>query len=255
MSMHFRNILSLGFLALLLPLATAQQNIRISEGLKMHADVIELQLELGTLGRIRKFSFSDYAIAGDKRVVGTARHRQNFTGTKSESTSTRTFSFVLSNSYSDSVDVRMMHNTILSTEDRKVFGIIRVGENELQDSDYFTAFIAIRGDTNTWTLFIEQTSGLSVENKEQAFMTNGTRYITIELLIEKNTGFSPLGLPAVGYEFVEAGQSIAALEYFTGDFRHTADTVWMDRRLDDKEKLRLAAAMIAIVHRVNEKNL
>ena len=104
----------------LLSFISAQPNIRFSDSLKSNAEVTKLQLELGTLGKIRKFSFADYSITGDKRITASARHRQNFFNSKEKSTSTRSYSFLLSNSQFDSVDVHMIHNTVLSTEDRLV---------------------------------------------------------------------------------------------------------------------------------------
>jgi len=54
------------------------------------------------------------------------------------------------------------------------------------------------------------------------------------------------GMPALGYEFIESGQSLGAVQYFGGSFDFT-QVVWMHSGLDARTKLILAAAMTAVL--------
>ena len=54
--------------------------------------------------------------------------------------------------------------------------------------------------------------------------------------------------PALGYEFIENGQSISALQYFGGGaLGYNKNIVWIHNSLDEKVKLILAAASTAIL--------
>ena len=44
--------------------------------------------------------------------------------------------------------------------------------------------------------------------------------------------------PAMGYEFVEDGQSVCAIQTFGGLYKETGRMVWMHRRLEARDKLR-----------------
>jgi hypothetical protein len=63
-------------------------------------------------------------------------------------------------------------------------------------------------------------------------------------------GFHP---PAMGYEFVEEGYSLCAVEYFSsGISSFFKNTVWMDRRADPRMRLVLAAAMTSVLELMTE---
>jgi hypothetical protein len=52
----------------------------------------------------------------------------------------------------------------------------------------------------------------------------------------------------MGYEFVENGRSLCAVEYFSSGLAGSAkNTVWMDRNADTRLQLVLAAAMTAVL--------
>ena len=54
--------------------------------------------------------------------------------------------------------------------------------------------------------------------------------------------------PALGYEFIENGQSLSALQYYGGGMMGlNKNIVWIHNSLDEKVKLILAAASTAIL--------
>ena len=53
--------------------------------------------------------------------------------------------------------------------------------------------------------------------------------------------------PALGYEFVEEGRSLCAIQTFSGSLRSNERVVWMHRSLDAGTRLALVAAMTAIL--------
>jgi len=54
--------------------------------------------------------------------------------------------------------------------------------------------------------------------------------------------------PALGYEFIENGQTLSALQYFGGGaLGYNKNIVWIHNSLDEKVKLILAAASTAIL--------
>src|SRR5262249_51950922 len=54
--------------------------------------------------------------------------------------------------------------------------------------------------------------------------------------------------PAMGFEFVEAGRSLGAVEYFSSGISGMyKNTVWMAKDADPRMRLVLAAAMTAVL--------
>jgi hypothetical protein len=51
----------------------------------------------------------------------------------------------------------------------------------------------------------------------------------------------------MGYEFVEDGRSLCAIQTFGGLYKETGRMVWMHRSLEARDKLVLAAAITAIL--------
>ena len=72
-------------------------------------------------------------------------------------------------------------------------------------------------------------------------------YVLRKLTGDKNTGKDRV-MSALGYEFIENGQSLGALQYFGGGMLGVNKKVmWMHKALDAKIKLLLAAAMTAVM--------
>jgi hypothetical protein len=115
------------------------------------------------------------------------------------------------------------------------------------DSANGTALITINGDTtDTWTLLMGVTIGPRREANHQAVLTNGERTIVLSPASSNTHGRSDVPGTAAGFEFIENGQSLCALQYFGGTFGNTS-IVWMLRSLDARTKLMLAAAMTAVL--------
>src|SRR5438046_10353981 len=53
--------------------------------------------------------------------------------------------------------------------------------------------------------------------------------------------------PAMGYEFIENGKSLCALQTYGGGPNGGSPIVWMDRGLEARPKLMLAAAMTTVL--------
>src|SRR5207249_2855285 len=136
-----------------------------------------------------------------------------------------------------------------------------LGDNDLtQASDSCIAVIVVNRDTtDTWTLFKIATSAPRESLDFQAFLTNGTRTIVLTPVRSKskpdNSGHKSFLLrllsqswpPAMGYEFIENGKSLCALHAYGGGPNGGSPIVWMDRGLEARSKLMLAAAMTTVL--------
>ena len=61
-------------------------------------------------------------------------------------------------------------------------------------------------------------------------------------------GSDTRSLPALGYEFIENDQSLSALQYYGGGaFGLNKNIIWINKSVDEKMKLILAAAGTAIL--------
>lgn len=189
----------------------------------------------------------------------------NFFKTKTESHSGNKFSFVLSSKTTDSAFVTARHELIARSEPglRIGKGVSIGGDGQTRESDAFTASIMLNRDTTeTWALSIGETTVSDRGGREElathaAILTHGERRIELapvysKKLEERPSFTSQLTLqfapPAMGYEFVEDGHSLCAVEYFSsgisGQFKNT---VWMHRNADPRLQLVLAAAMTAVL--------
>jgi len=138
------------------------------------------------------------------------------------------------------------------------------GDDRTVATDYFVASIIIARDTSeTWDLFIGGTE-VSEHGHDRddlatytTVMTHGDRRIALvpvfsKRLSEKQSFTSKLAMqfrpPAMGFEFVEDGRSLCAVEYFSSGISGMyKNTVWMDRTMDPRMQLVLAAAMTAVL--------
>ena len=118
--------------------------------------------------------------------------------------------------------------------------------------------------TAAWGLSIGQIDvtdrhGDSVEGgvTHTATLTSGERLIVLTPVFSRKVAKHPsfgsllamdIHPPAMGYEFVENGRSLCAVEYFSSGLAGSAkNTVWMDRNADPRLRLVLAAAMTAVL--------
>jgi hypothetical protein len=240
----------LGGILVAVPVSAAQHNIVISDSLAANADTLIVKHGAQWVGRIAKWRIGDYEVVSSKMGPTTTRTKGNLLRTEAASSSTGKFSFVLTNRTTDSARVNAAHNiTVQSLHDMGLGHGWAIGSHDevVLDSENGTASITLNGDTtDTWALLVGVTMGDSTAGKYQAVLTNGERRIVISPASSKTHGrFGLLG-SAAGYEFIENGQSLCALQYFGGTFGNTT-LVWMLRSLDARTKLMLAAAMTAVL--------
>lgn len=261
-----RSALSLVGVLAALPATAAPKHIIISDSLVANADKWDVKrgaLWMGTF----KWRFGDYAVVASKLGWTRGGTRTNLFRTKMESYSGNKFSFVLSGKTTDSAfvtaahDIRARSNPGLKVSEGWTVG----GDDRVLESDLFTASITLNRDTTeTWALSIGTTD---VSNKDGEYregvgthaadLTHGERRIVLvpvfsRKLAEKQSFASALKSqfipPAMGYEFIEDGQSRCALEYFSSGLGGShKNTIWMRRSTDARLQLVLAAAMTAVL--------
>ena len=238
-TMKFRGfVLFTGILAAHPPLA-AQKQIRLSDTLAARADRLGVKKGAQWAGHIAQWRFGDYAVVASKGGWTTTQTDAWFF--ELESASTEKFSFVLTNGAADSARVNAArHITVQSLRSLPLGNGWWIGQDELvQESDNLVALISVTRDTSDrWQLIMGVTNG--------ALLTNGTRRIVLAAASSNTEVYDVRGWPAVGYEFIENGQSVGAVQFFSGSVG-VPSVVWIQRNLDAATKLILAAAMTAIL--------
>ena len=245
----FRAVLFLAGLVAAPAVSAAQKTIVISDSLIGNAERLSVKKGAQWMGQIAKWRFGDYAVVSGKPGWTHTRTTGNFFQTESETRTNDTFTFVLTNAATDSAIVNAARNVDVQELHKLDLGHgWSLGSDEVVlESENFTAFITINRDTTeTWTLYIGDTSGRDSEGTHEAFLTNGERRILLSLASSNKNVYDMRGLPALGYEFIENGQSLCALQYFGGSFGLT-QVVWIHRSLDARMKFILAAAMTAVL--------
>jgi hypothetical protein len=252
-------LLALGLLPAL-PVPSAAKTILISDSLAANSDKLNVKQGAQWMGRIFKWSFGDYAVTSSKHSGTSSTSARNLLHTKTDSTSSESFSFMLGNKTTDVAFVDAAHNVNIQSLQKFPLGRgFFLGSDEVAlESDNFTAFITINGDTSdTWALFIGGTTtpGPTADTRTMLsggmFLTNGSHRIKLVCASSNKNGCDPqsismFSIPAVGFEFFEDGHSIGAVQYFGGTFGVTY-LVWLRRDSDPRLKLILAAAMTAIL--------
>lgn len=251
MTIYLTRMCFIGLLLGSVNFSIAQKNIVISDSLAANAEKLPVKTGNAWPWKVYNFSFGDYAITSSKAGWGTGTSKSNLLGTKSQSKSSQKFSFVLTNKTTDSASVDAAYRyTLRELHQTGLFPVFLLAKDELlEESNTFTAFITLNGDTSTtWALFIIDASGSSVENKYEAFLTNRERTINLTATsADKNTGKNHV-MSAQGFEFTENGQSLCALQYLGGGMLGVnKKVIWMHKALEAKMKLILAAAMTAVM--------
>jgi len=243
---------AIGLLAGLLtvpPAVVAQKTIIISDSLAAHAERLKVDKGTQWLGHIARWRLGDYAVVSSKGGWTTTRTTGNLFNTETESASTEKFSFVLAGNTTDSATVNAARHVMLqSLRSIELAYGLSVGRDELvQQEDNLIAFVTLNRDTtDTWALFMGVTTGDNTAGHSDAFLTNGQRTIVLAPASSNTNVYDLRGPPALGYEFVENGQSLGALQFFSGAAGR-APIVWIHRSLDARMKLILAAAMTAVL--------
>ena len=227
----------------------AQKTILISDTLAANADKLKVNNPAQWLGRIAGWRFGDYAVATSKQGPVKTTMSQHFF--KVDSSTSVKFSFVLTNRTADSAMANVARNsTVKSLRSLELGNGWSIGSDEVvSESDNLAAFITINRDTSdTWAFVL----GVTGNPGYAGFLTNGARRITVAVASSNRNAMDLSGWPALGYAFLEDGRSLGAIQY-TGMQWQPAQFVWLDRNLDARTKLLLAAAMTAVLQ-VNRRS-
>jgi hypothetical protein len=240
-----------GFLLVMTLKAKSQKEIVIHDSLAANSEKLNVKMGSQGIGKIWKFHFGDYGVASSKLGWAVTSTKGNFFNTRTESKSTEKFSFLMTSKANDSARVNAANNILVqSLQEAEIIPHFSIGTNELvQESQNFSAFITINGDTSeTWALLINIIRGDSIPTKDDAILINGSRKILVTPTTSNRNGGDSRSLPALGYEYVENGQSIGAVQYYGGGvFGVNKNIVWLNKSLDGKMKIMLAAASTAIL--------
>lgn len=250
-------ILSVFFLAFLLlgkqDSIAQNKNLEISEALAANSEKLKVKMGTQWFGKIWKFKFGDYAVTDSKNKYGPTTTNSNFFNTKVETKSDQNFSFVLSDKKSETALVTVAFSIqtkeLLAIE---LFSNFYLGPNLLlKDSQNFTAFISTSyNEADTWVLVLKLDQGSEVGYKQEAFLTNGERLISIIPVSSKDSGRDSRMFPALGYEFKENDQPLCAMQYYGGGaLGYNKNIVWLPTNLEPGMKLILAAAMTSLLQK------
>jgi hypothetical protein len=236
-------------LCLLSGMGIAQKNIVIPDSLAAHAQQTEVKLGTQWFGKTFRIRFGAYSIVSSKMGWGKSNSKTNFWGTKTQSSSSRKFSFVLSNGGTDSAFVNAI-NKVSSKElnDLELLPNLSIGFDYTEEEHKnFSATIQTGRDTaDIWTLLILQSKTKDGNEHKFSWLTSRTRKIELRSATSDMPGNTKT-LPAKGYMFFENGNAIAALQYLgagiTGVNKMYA---WINDSLDLHTQLILASTMAAI---------
>ena len=261
----FRSVVLIVGLLAALPASAKPKHILISDSLLANADQWEVKRNDRWVG-MNRWSFGEYSVVASKTGWITGGTDTNLFKTKSVSHRENKFSFVMSNKTADSAFVNAARQIITkSNPGLKVARGVHVGgTGQTVETDHFIASITIdRDTTETWDLFVGDTEVSDAGGDRDDLASHASVLIhedrRIALvpvfskdLTKKQSFGSQFAMqfrpPAMGYEFIEDGHSLCAVEYFSsgisGMYRNT---VWMDKSADPRLRLVLAAAMTSVL--------
>ena len=257
--MSLRAVWFLAGLLVAFPARAAEESIAISDSLAAHADQWIVKEGGQGFGQINKWRIGDHAVISSKLHTTNVTSKTNLLKTKMERHSTTEFEFIMCNPTADSVSVTAVRRAMdESTYEFKLGKSVGLGSNALlHASDSCMATLVVHGDSSrTWTLLKASISAPALD--WAAFLSDGTRTVLLSpVRANPKADHSHQGLfsrlasqmipPAMGYEFLEDGHSICALQTLGGMSTKNARRVWMHRELDPRMKLVLAAAMATIL--------
>lgn len=101
-------------------------------------------------------------------------------------------------------------------------------------------------------MFVNETKSNNTQDSFEAFLTNGERKIFLSQVTSSKKDGKATSSPALGYELIENGGSLAALQYYGGGLLgQNKNIIWLHNNLNEKMKITLAAAMTAILQNKN----
>ncbi|WP_319499948.1 hypothetical protein [uncultured Draconibacterium sp.] len=232
--------------------AQKQKNIVIDEQLTANSEPLKVKMGSQIMGKMAKYKFGNFEVIEGKTGWQKSDYSSNLFETKVETSTSKKFWFSLADESDNTVTVHAALNVrVKVNEEKELFGGFYVGENEeLLNSDNFTATLFFNSDTTKlWLLYMLKERGSESKQTGTAFLTNGSRKILILSATSADGSKDNRMFPALGYEFVEDGQSLSALQYFGGGAMGLNKVfVWLHNELDENTKLLLAGAATAILH-------
>ncbi len=240
------------YVASSLLLHAQQKDIVIDEDLAANAEKMKVKMGAQWMGKIFKFKFGDYAVTDSKNGWTTTSGGTNFWGTTARSESKNEFSFDLTDKSAAQKAIVNAASIITSEELRSftVFSTLAIGTDELlKSSNNFTAFITSTFDEDdTWVLIKSLEDGSQANYDFRAFLTSPNRTIQVESTTSNKNGQDSRSIPAKGYEFIENGKSLCAVQYYGGGtLGMNKSIIWIRSDLSSQDKLILAAAMTALL--------
>lgn len=227
-----------------------QKDIVIEKDLALNSHKLKVKMGAQWMGKIMKIKFGEYAVTDSKNGWVKTKSNSKLFSPEVTSEQNHEFSFVLEHKSKEKATVNVA--TSISTEELRqmtYFSFFSVGSDRfLSGSQNYSAIISTgSNDEHVWVLV------MSIEEKEKtgkefrAFLTNQERIIDIFQTSSNREGEDTRLLPALGYEFLENDQSLAAMQYYGGGtFGLNKSFVWLRSELTQSDQLVLAAAMTAL---------
>ena len=240
---------------------TAQENIRISDSLEFHAEILEVNIDY-PLGKNLKFSMGNYTIIVDNELSSTDSYKNEpFQGFIVDKT-IKTVSLTISDSLNKSVVIledkdrvnsfypnETVENFFLDQINGKKHGKVKAWITMSGDSSETWALLAIKGKGDEWTPPVEM--HLTCRDKKIKLVNVSSN----AHFNDSNPYRNRKKIPALGIEFFQDGKSVCAIQYDSGtpnDFnmgprQSFGCKAWMLPDLDTSTKLMLAAAMSTLM--------
>lgn len=256
-----RSALFLAGLLAALPAFAGPKHILISDSLSAESEPWDVKRHDKWTGT-NHWEFGEFHVISSKSGWITGGADTNFWRTKSTRHFEHQFAFVMTNQSADSAVVNAARHFVSKSNPGLDVGhgTHVGGTGQTVDSDNFIASIAVgRDTTEIWNLIIGETlvTEMGWDRDDLAshtsMLVHEDRRIALVPVFSKDLKkkqsfgamfkmqFQP---PAMGYEFVEGGRSLGAVEYFSNSVSGLyKNTVWMGRSVDPRLRLVLAAAM------------
>ena len=242
--------------------AASNKTIQIDEDLRVNAEVLKVNLGTTTPAHPVNIKFGEYSVVSSKvREGGETTTTSEFLNPVVRTRVRNHFTFVLKGATSATAKVKAEWN-ILSEKSGPCLEIDIGGNASIEYCfsdqepqpgfhDLIIAPVKIDGETaSRWTLLLDvvrSESGLT-ERAGQSYLTDGSRQIEIRPVASAGPAKNLLDLPARGFEFWEAGQSLGAVQYYAGGaWGLNKNVVYLRRDLEPQMRLLLASAMTAIM--------
>jgi hypothetical protein len=235
-------------------LAFAGQGIAINDELRASADVLPVTMAGQKLFKVCDFRFGDYAIVSSKMGVTHEDETTLFSNVLTHSDAAERFKFVMKGAGPGTVAVKAKYSTESGPVKRyELLPGVTVGAGDVSGAvDRLDAEVAIAGNESApWKLHLRVKRNVAGVDEKAGVssLTNGARTIEIVDVVEAAAEGASQGIPARGYQFVEDGKALAALQFYGGGHptSHADMVVYLRSDLDAEMKLVLAAAMTAIL--------